>query len=192
MLFAPFNREKKVANCLESLHLSRQKRMTAVLIINVANGYSRLIVVVNRSDVAYSAVVKTEVYNGTIRKTSSFDEKLPSIRSKVFFTSFFSSHVVLLSQPEHRWQLNYLEHPSIQLHLLQYKRCPQSLYFLLLRLRIQKNSFIAVKSTCLLLPHRRSRTFRYALCRLRHEQNSTLVAEQTTIFSVSIFLRINI
>lgn len=54
-----------------------------------------------------------------------------------------------------------------------------------------KNSFIAVKSACLLLPHRRSRTFRYALGRLRHEQNSTLVAEQTAIFSVCSFLRVN-
>ena len=63
--------------------------MTAVLIINVANGYSRLIVVVNRSDVAYSAVVKTEVYNGTIRKTRVLMKNYRALEAKYFLQVSF-------------------------------------------------------------------------------------------------------
>ncbi len=43
-----------------------------------------------------------------------------------------------------------------------------------------------------LLPHRRSRPLCHTFRAFRHKQDSTLVAEQTTIFSVYIFLRVNI
>lgn len=42
------------------------------------------------------------------------------------------------------------------------------------------------------IPHEGDSQVRNALGTFRHKQDSTLVAEQTTIFSVSIFLRVNI
>lgn len=51
---------------------------------------------------------------------------------------------------------------------------------------------LSFSSLLTLLPHRRSRTFCHTFGTFRHKQDSTLVAEQTTIFSVYIFLRVNI
>ena len=50
-----------------------------------------------------------------------------------------------------------------------------------------KRRFLVVFST-----HCSGLTLCHTLGAFRHKQDSTLVAEQTTIFSVSIFLRVNI
>ena len=52
---------------------------------------------------------------------------------------------------------------------------------------VQKHRYLVVFST-----HCSGLTLRNSLGAFRHKQDSTLVAEQTTIFGVNSFLRINI
>ena len=70
---------------------------------------------------------------------------------------------------------------------LQYEFAGES-YFQFLAVRnVWKCRYLVVFST-----HCSGLALRNSLGTFRHKQDSTLVAEQTTIFSVSIFLRVNI
>lgn len=57
---------------------------------------------------------------------------------------------------------------------------------------VEEQAGVGNSASLRLLPHRRSRPLCHTFRAFRHKQDSTLVAEQTTIFSVYIFLRVNI
>lgn len=71
-----------------------EKRNTASDIISVNTIFSKLTDVLIKSLIAYSEVVKTDVYKGKIRNTKILDVKLPMKKTIVFFAKYLYLFII--------------------------------------------------------------------------------------------------
>ena len=78
------------------ISLSNANLKTASVIDKVRMGSIRLIVVVIRSAIAYSSVVRIFVYSGSIKNTNAFDAKLLIVNRAVSVINFLYLFISVL------------------------------------------------------------------------------------------------